>query len=45
MRIMTLNCALGQYMNLCARNAWLWSQYSRQWSVWYDGLALACYGL
>jgi hypothetical protein len=32
----------GQFLNLAARNAWLWSEYSRQWSRLYDSWSLWC---
>jgi hypothetical protein len=33
------------WFNEWARNAWLWSRYSDQWSVWADSAALALWGM
>jgi len=32
---MNWNVMMGQYLNLCARNAWLWSRYLDSWANWY----------
>lgn len=32
---MTLNVAIGHWLNACARNAWMWSRYLDSWANWY----------